>query len=62
MKTTLLVILSGTVGILFGFISAAFFQALGQMSREEESRHTQPDPWNEIVHPHDKFNDDININ
>ena len=62
MKTLLIVILSGSFGIVFGFICAAFLLELGRVSREEERRHTQPDPWGVVSEPHDKFIDDSNTN
>ena len=64
MKMFFTILGSGMVGIFAGFGIAAFFVALGEMTREEEARreYLTPDPWNEIVHPHDKFNDDINTN
>ena len=62
MKTLLIVILSASFGTMVGFFSALFLQELGRVSREEERRHTQPDPWGIVSEPHDKFIDDSNTN
>lgn len=60
MKTFVIVIVSGMVGITAGFMAALFFQALGQMSAEEEARreYFSRDPWDVLPDDYDKFTDD----
>ena len=57
MKSFIILIASGSVGILAGFACAAFLAAMGQASREEEARIKDlTDPWG-VGDPHDVFVD-----
>ena len=60
MKTFITVVGSGIVGIGVGFFAVLFFQALSQMSAEEEARqeYLTPDPWDVFGEPYDKHKDD----
>ena len=60
MKTFITVVGSGIVGIGAGFFAALFFQALGQMSDEENARrqYLSRDPWDVMPDDYDKFKDD----
>lgn len=63
MKLALAFIAAFVVSTAFGFFVALFLQALGKMSQAENDRLADvpdADPWHEIVHPHDKWNDDHN--
>jgi len=60
MKAFIVLIVSGSIGILTGFGCALFLQALSQMSAEEEARkeYLTPDPWDVFGEPYDKHKDD----
>ena len=60
MKTFVTVVGSGTVGIVAGFFVALFFQALSQMSAEEDARreYLNGDPWDVMPDDYDKYTDD----
>lgn len=60
MKTFITVIGAAVVGIGTGFFAALFFQALSQMSHEEEARQSYLtfDPWDVMPDDYDKHKDD----
>ena len=64
MKTFITVVGSGFVGIMAGFFAALFFQALGQMSAEEDARreYLSRDPWDVTLDNYDKFKHDNLLN
>ena len=60
MKTFITVVGSGIVGMGVGFFAALFFQALSQMSAEEDARreYLSRDPWDVMPDDYDKYTDD----
>lgn len=60
MKVFATLIIAGSVGVLTGFTAALFFQALSQMSAEEDARkeYFNRDPWDVMPDEYDKFTDD----
>ena len=64
MKTFITVLSAAVVGMGTGFFAALFFQALGQMSAEEDARreYLGRDPWDVMPDDYDKFKDDNSTN
>lgn len=60
MKTLLTIVAATSAGAFVGFASALFFQALAQMTAEEDARrkYLNGDPWDVLGEPYDKYTDD----
>jgi hypothetical protein len=60
MKIFIVLMVSGSIGILTGFGCALFIQAMGQQSTEEAARQSYLtfDPWDVMPDEYDKHKDD----
>jgi hypothetical protein len=60
MKTFLTIVVATSAGAFVGFASALFFQALAQMTAEENARQSYLtyDPWDVMPDEYDKQKDD----